>query len=705
MYKHEKEIIQAQLDKEKAVLDELEHEYSAALKQINEKIMILQSDTLTQSRIYQLQYQKALKGQVQAILEKLHADEYSTIQQYLSDSYSDSFIAAMYSFHKQKVPIILPIDKKAAVKAVLTDSKIKGSLYEALGINVEAMKKSISQEITRGIASGLSYSDIIRNLRNATKAPMANAKTIVRTEGHRIQQASTEDARQCAKAKGADVVKQWDATMDGATRPTHQRLDGQIKETHEPFEYGSKKAMYPGDFGDPAEDCNCRCVALTRARWALDEDELETMKARAEYFGLDKSDSFEEFKEKYLKAAEKPKTIDGINLQATDALLNAYDERRVHFGMTSVSADELRKSKMNPFTADYTGVSVETAEAFNDTITRLSEDYYTGFTRIEVADPKEVFGAQEFATTRHLNSVGQKTLVINPLKTKDYGKMVEKIEELSQKGYAVKIEDGKAGEYIATHEFAHSLLDIGGGSLKNYVGLDVKPLQKARKEIEEVFAEYAKEVNTLERAFRELEGKMILADDLDDMATLQKEAKKAKERLDKIKISRYSMQNADEFMAESFVNVKIGKEPSPWSEKAVSILDKYFKKNQRNAPEALNNQGKNGIIKLGNSEVRKWYLDSVSRIPDSIDSSLPMLEKAKKAFEARNRIRTEARNMMADEKTRKLLEQERPNKTFEELIKSKMERKGMTREEAIEDIYKTATKTNANVNKELGLEE
>lgn len=304
MYKHEKEIIQAQLDKEKAVLDELEYEYSAALKQINEKIMILQSDELTQSRIYQIQYQKALKGQVQAILEKLHADEYSTIQQYLSDSYSDSFIAAMYSFHKQKVPIILPIDKKAAVKAVLTDSKIKGSLYEALGINVEAMKKSISQEITRGIASGLSYSDIIRNLRNATKAPYANAKTIVRTEGHRIQQASTEDARQGAKAKGADVVKQWDATMDGATRPTHQRLDGQIKETHEPFEYGSKKAMYPGDFGDPAEDCNCRCVALTRARWALDEDELATLKERAEVFKLDKADSFEDFKEKYLTATK-----------------------------------------------------------------------------------------------------------------------------------------------------------------------------------------------------------------------------------------------------------------------------------------------------------------------------------------------------------------------------------------------------------------
>lgn len=81
-------------------------------------------------------------------------------------------------------------------------------------------------------------------------------------------------------------------------------IDGQIRETNEPFEAGGKKVMYPGKFGTPDQDCNCRCVALTRARWALDEEELETLKKRAEYFGLDKKDSFVEYKKKYLKASE-----------------------------------------------------------------------------------------------------------------------------------------------------------------------------------------------------------------------------------------------------------------------------------------------------------------------------------------------------------------------------------------------------------------
>ena len=85
-------------------------------------------------------------------------------------------------------------------------------------------------------------------------------------------------------------MKQWDATLDGATRKTHRQLDGQIRETNEPFEVNGMKAMFLGGFGDPAEDCNCRCCALTRARKALDAEELKQMQERAKFFrrGQDK---------------------------------------------------------------------------------------------------------------------------------------------------------------------------------------------------------------------------------------------------------------------------------------------------------------------------------------------------------------------------------------------------------------------------------
>lgn len=305
MNKRQKEVIQHQLDAEKAVLERLEKQYKQALNDINTKIRILQSDELTQSRIYHIQYQNALKKQVKAILEKLHSDEYSTIQQYLSSSYTDAFIGTFYDIAGQGIPIITPVDQKAAVKAIMTDTRLNKPLYDELGLDINELKKAVSEEITRGLATGLTYEDMARNLSNKTKAPKDRANNIIRTESHRIQQASAEDARQVSKSKGADVVKQWDAILDGDTRPTHRELDGQIRETDEPFEANGKEAMYPGDFGDPAEDCNCRCVALTRARWALDEDELETLKERAEYFGLDKTRNFDDFKKKYLNATKK----------------------------------------------------------------------------------------------------------------------------------------------------------------------------------------------------------------------------------------------------------------------------------------------------------------------------------------------------------------------------------------------------------------
>ena len=304
MNKRQKEVIQHQLDAEKEVLDKLTKQYQKALNDIDTKIRILQSDELTQSRVYRIEYQKVLKKQVEAVLEKLHADEYTTIQQFLSDSYTDAFVGTAYDMFGQGVQLILPIDRNAAVKAVTTDSQISEGLYETLGVDTKKLKQTISSEITRGIASGMPHSEIARNIASYAKAPLGRAKTIVRTEAHRIQQASKLDAQNAAKSKGANVVKQWNSTLDGDTRKTHRKLDGQIRELDEPFEMGGKKAMYPGDFGDPAEDCNCRCQVLQRARIALDKEELKALEERAKFFGLDKTDDLKDFKKKYIKAVE-----------------------------------------------------------------------------------------------------------------------------------------------------------------------------------------------------------------------------------------------------------------------------------------------------------------------------------------------------------------------------------------------------------------
>ena len=341
MNKREKEIFEGQLEDEDKVLKDLERIYQKAMRDIENKIKLLQSDELTNSRIYQIQYQKALKGQIDGILEKLHGDEFSTIQKYLSDTYTNSFVGTMYAMHGQGVPVMIPIDRRAAAKAVVTDSKLSVDLYASLGYDMDILKKRVREEITRGIATSLTYEQIGQNISSYTDVPIFNAKNIARTEGHRIQQASAHDARKKAKAKGADLVKQWDATMDGVTRKVHKELDGQIREIDEHFtdRTGKWKALYPGKFGKPEQDCQCRCVALTRARSALDEKELETLKERAKYFGLDKTEDFNEFKEKYLKGAAI------VEKTEKDGIINYNGKRHLAIPQAKLSGYALNPQK------------------------------------------------------------------------------------------------------------------------------------------------------------------------------------------------------------------------------------------------------------------------------------------------------------------------------------------------------------------------
>ena len=314
MNKWEREVMESLLSDEAAVLKELKRYYEEALDDIELNIKILQADEQTISRIRRVDYQKALYKQISETLDILHEGEFKTIEEFLNATYEHSFVGTMYSLHGQGMPMILPIDHESAIRAVLTDSKLSEPLYDALGLDINKLKRGITAEITRGIAEGMSNNEIARNIRNTTKAPLARARTIARTESHRIAETASNDAGKQAISKGADVVKQWDASLDDATRDTHRQLDGKIVEFDEDFVSGTRKALYPGQFGDPAEDCNCRCNALKRSRSKMNEDELKVLKERAEFFGLDKTDDFKDFEKKYLKASKSIENSDNYGI-------------------------------------------------------------------------------------------------------------------------------------------------------------------------------------------------------------------------------------------------------------------------------------------------------------------------------------------------------------------------------------------------------
>ena len=318
MNKKQKQVQQSLLADEKKVAAELRGIYSQALADIDTKVQALlaRQDANTPTVIYQVQHQLALRKQISGILDQLHAGQFTTIEKYLEDCYTNGYAGVMYDLAGQGMPVLVGPDPRQVVQAVTLDSKISTDLYTALGEDVGQLKKKISATISRGISSGMSYGQIAQQLSAQSNTGLYNALRIARTEGHRIQIQSALDAQKAAKAQGCDVVKQWDSTLDGRTRPTHRMLDGQIREIDEDFETTNAKgvtikAAGPGLFGRAAEDIHCRCAVLQRAKWALDDEELEVLKERAKFFGLDKQQDFDSFKAKYIDVTQpapvKPK--------------------------------------------------------------------------------------------------------------------------------------------------------------------------------------------------------------------------------------------------------------------------------------------------------------------------------------------------------------------------------------------------------------
>jgi hypothetical protein len=337
MNKTEKQIAKYQLQQEQKTLRELKQVYAQASKDLQKSIndLNLRTDMQNlQSIIYQVKYQEAMKKQIDGILDKLNKGSYQTINEYLQDAYHNGYIGNMYSLQKQGIPITVPIDQKKVLTALQTDSKLSSKYHSGdilkgrLAEDVKKLKVTIRAELSRGIANGETWQQVAYKIALGMNNPMSKALNmamrIARTEGHRVNQQGFLDAGTEAKKKGADIVKQWDATLDSVTRPWHQEADGQIREWDDFFEVGGEKMKAPSIGGSARNVCNCRCQLLQRAKWALNEAELKTLQDRASFFGLDKSKSFDDFKQKYLKL---PKNADTMKLKDTfDKPINGSDE-------------------------------------------------------------------------------------------------------------------------------------------------------------------------------------------------------------------------------------------------------------------------------------------------------------------------------------------------------------------------------------------
>lgn len=316
----EKETIKAHLTAEDKVLKDLEKAYKQAKKDTQEKLRQLNSRTdmqNLQSIIHQKKYQQQLMKQINGVLDDLQTNTYKSANEFFQGSYIDGYVGSMFEIQSKGIPLTIPVSPQKMRSAIQTKSKLSQTYYEKQGLtvqNIRTLKKQIALEATRGIASGKSWLETAESLtiQKCFQISQSDAMRIIRTEGNRINQQGRLDAGDEAVDAGCDLLKQWDATLDERTRPDHREADGQIVEWSQDFTVGGEKMTAPSIGGSAKQVINCRCQLLKRPRWALDEEELEALKKRAEYYGLDKSKSFEDYKQKYLKLPNNAQTVPKI---------------------------------------------------------------------------------------------------------------------------------------------------------------------------------------------------------------------------------------------------------------------------------------------------------------------------------------------------------------------------------------------------------
>ena len=611
MNKRQAEVEKIQIEHEKQCVKDLQKAYTEALGDVKKKLQGLlgrQENKPTQSVAHQIKFQRSLESQIQDAIDTLKSGSVTSVTDFLNKTYEDGYLGTIYSIQGQGIPVNVGVDHEQMARTISrkTDSfRFSERLYK----NTDELAVAYKSQMTRGIANGSSYTQIAKQISLESEASYNQALRIVRTEGGRVKSEAKLDSMKAAKKEGADIVKQWDATFDGKTRPEHVYLDGQIREIDEPFtDSQGRQGQAPHKFGVASMDINCRCIVLEQPRWAVEDEDVpnkidnvtgdlieakdykEWKKKAQKQLDEKKKKDFnkrkEELKKQGVKVYDKntkkvPKKGDYFQtakkelLEITDvsdfdgvktitladgqnvALKNAKDKAKPVKAITEASTiEELNETALSELktygvvSVDYSNMDLKLAKEQADQFTKLAKEYKTDCVDIRASKTND---------NAHVVRVGsgkECILEYNQRIFGDYDKHIKKKTEAVVSGWNCQVDKHNIPIATTTHEFYHSIFSVKHAKTYGY-SADVV------KEIEGVKRKY-------ELALTKIEKKYIVEKSIDS-------ATRAKMRAE-IFISEYAKDNIDEWAAEAFANAKLSSNPSPYAKELLAIVDKYFRR-------------------------------------------------------------------------------------------------------------------------------
>jgi hypothetical protein len=124
--------------------------------------------------------------------------------------------------------------------------------FEKVGDDLWATART---ELSDGFERGESIPQLAERLRASAGVTARTGVLVARTQ---VNEASNAGSFAVAQASGLAMQKEWIATPDIRTRPTHLAADGQRVDLNEPFVVGGFSAMFPAaPTLPPAERYNC----------------------------------------------------------------------------------------------------------------------------------------------------------------------------------------------------------------------------------------------------------------------------------------------------------------------------------------------------------------------------------------------------------------------------------------------------------------
>lgn len=547
---------------------------------------------------------EALKLECRQSVEQLFAGGQETMFDVLADTYSDTFYRSCFEIQKG-IGVGFDVSRldDGQVRTLLQKPwSVDGTNFsQKLWGNKRKLINTLDQELSRMVLTGESPQKIIANVRKAMDTSQFAAKRLVMTEQAYFASVAQKGAFSELDVEEYEIV----ATLDNRTSEKCQEMDGQ----HFPV-----KDMQPGLNAPPFHVfCRSTTCPYFNDEFTVDDKRVAKNEETGEWYEVPANMTYPEWKKSFVDGSDKSDltewtpqktssmkrdpanfrksepieepvkelTIEDINTNGSNILASAYESHRIKNGMTSVPYDELGDGAIDIVSTNYGKMSVESATAFNDAIGELTSEYDTPLQKIRTMTRDEFMAhGDSFAYVTHNYTVDSAELVINPTKCKDVSKLTDRIKELSEHGYCVQIPDELADRYVATHEFAHTLLNMEDklNNKTNWLNADYDKIRKARKEISAIYDDYMKEVKqlTIQRdSFNFAFGSDVTPEQM--MEALE-QWDKHNDLLNEIKLSEYSLENADEFMAEAFAQGKIGVNKSKYSNAVLEIIDKYFKR-------------------------------------------------------------------------------------------------------------------------------